>query len=123
MLIGTYQSITKMPELSNHINNKPLHKVTMSEYLGMLIVSSLKWDDHIKKMIFQLFAKIDFLRSLIKIVPTDTIEPIYNSIVQPNLNYEDAVLCKIRLHMLQTQTTRRITGSGLLQAGNPCSMT
>ncbi len=42
MLIGTYQSLAIMPEISIHINDEPLHKVTISKYLGMFIDSNLK---------------------------------------------------------------------------------
>ncbi len=43
MLIGTYQSLAKMPpEMSIHINNEPLHKVTISKFLGMFIDFNLK---------------------------------------------------------------------------------
>ncbi len=91
MLIGTYQSLAKMPEMSIHINNEPLHKVTISKYLGMFIDSNLKWDDYINNMIPKIFVKIGILRSLRNIVPTDTLIQIYNAIVQPHLDDADAV--------------------------------
>ncbi len=91
MLIGTYQSLAKMPELSIHINNGPLHKVTISKYLGMFIDSNLKWDDHINNMIPKISAKICILRALRNIIPNDTLIQIYNAIVQPHLDYGDAV--------------------------------
>ncbi len=91
MLIGTYQSLAKMPEISIHINNDPLHKVTISKYLGMFIDSNLKWDDHNNNMIPKISAKIGIFRSLRNIVPTDTLIQIYNAIVQPHLDYGDAV--------------------------------
>ncbi len=47
MLIRTYQTLAKMQEMSIHINNEPLHKVTISKYLGMFIDPNLKWDDQI----------------------------------------------------------------------------
>ncbi len=47
MLVGAYQSLAKMPEMSIHINNEPLHKVTVSKYLDRFIDSNVKWDDHI----------------------------------------------------------------------------
>ncbi len=46
ILIGTYQSLAKMPEMSIHINNEPLHKVTISKYLGMFIDSNLIPQSH-----------------------------------------------------------------------------
>ncbi len=81
MLIGTYQSLEKMPEMSIHINNEPLHKVTISTYRGMFIDSNLKWDDHINNMIPKISAKIGILRSLRNIAPNDTLMQIYNGIV------------------------------------------
>ncbi len=104
--------------MSIHINNEPLHKVTISKYLGMFIDSNLKWDDHINNMIPKCSAKIGILRSLKNIVPTDTLIQIYNAIVQPHLDYEDAVYdsasqtSKNILHKLQTRAARLITGSG-----------
>ncbi len=36
----------------------PLHKVTMSKYLGMFINFNLKWDDHINNMTPKISAKL-----------------------------------------------------------------
>ncbi len=42
MLMGTYQSLAKMPEMSIHINNEPLHNVTISKYiLACLLIPTL----------------------------------------------------------------------------------
>ncbi len=117
-----------MPEMSIHINNEPLHKVPISKYLGMFIDSNLKWDDHINKMIFKISAKIGILRSLRNIVPTDTLIQIFNAIVQPHLEYGDAVYdsasqeSKNRLQKIQTRAARLITVSVLVQAGTSCSI-
>ncbi len=91
MLIGMYQSLAKLPEMFIHINNEPLHQVTIFKYLGMFIDSNLKWDDHINNMIPKISAIIGILRSLRNIVPTDSLIQIYNAIVQPYLDYGDAV--------------------------------
>ncbi len=72
MLTGTCQILAKMPEMSIHINNEHLDKVTISKYLVMFIDSNLKWDDHITNMIPQISAKIGILRTLRNIVRTDT---------------------------------------------------
>ncbi len=77
--------------MSSHINNQPLHKVTISKYLAMFIDSNLKWDNHINNMIPKISAKIGILRSLRNIVPNDTLIQIYNAIVQPQVDYGDAV--------------------------------
>ncbi len=101
-----------------NINNEPLHKVTISKYLGIFIDSNLKWDDHINNMIPKISAKIGILRSLRNIVPNDTLIQIYNAIVQTNVDYGDTVydsaskISKNRLQKLQTRAVRLITGSG-----------
>ncbi len=118
MLIGSHRSLAKMPEMSIHINNKPLHKVPIYKYLGMLIDSNLKWNDHINNMIPKISAKIGILRSLRNIVPTDTLIQNYNAIVQPHLDYGDAVYdsasqtSKYRLRKLQNQRCKINYGFG-----------
>ncbi len=125
MLIGTYQSLAIMPEMSIHIKNEPWHKVTISKYLGMFIDSNLKWGAHnINNMIPKISAKISILRFLRNIVPTDILLQIYNAIVQPHLDYEDDVCdsasqtSKNRLQKLQTRAARLIMGSGLCTSRN-----
>ncbi len=118
MLIGTYQSLAKMSEMSIHINNEHLHYVTISKYLNMFIDSNLKWDDHINNMIPKISAKIGILRFIRNIVPNDTLIQIYNAIVQLHLDYGDAVYdsvsqtSKNRHEKLQTRDARLIMGSG-----------
>ncbi len=81
-----------------HINNEPLHKATISKYLGIFIDSNLKWDDHINNMIPK--------------------SHIYNAKVQPHLDYGDAVYdstsqtSKNRHRKLQTRAAKLISGSG-----------
>ncbi len=69
-------------------------------------------------MIPKISAKIGILRSLRNIVPNDTLIQIYNAIVQPHLDYEDAVhdsasqTSKNRPQKIQTRAARLIMGSG-----------
>ncbi len=61
MLVWTYQSLAKVPDIRIHINNESLKQVTVSKYLGMKINSNLKWDDHINVIIPKISSKIDIL--------------------------------------------------------------
>ncbi len=66
-------------------------------------------------MITKISAKIGILRSLRNIVPTDTLIQIYNAIVQPHLDYGDAVYdaaSQTSKYRLQTRAVRLIMGSG-----------
>ncbi len=37
MLIGTFHSLAKMPDICVHIDIEPLNQVTVAKYLGMFI--------------------------------------------------------------------------------------
>ncbi len=58
MLVGTYQSLAKVPDIRIHINNEPLKQVTVLKYLGMKIDSNLNWYDHINAIIPKISSKI-----------------------------------------------------------------
>ncbi len=81
MIVGTYQSLAKVPDIRIYINNEPLKQVTVSKYLGMKIDSNLKWNDHINAIIPKISSKIGILRSLRMIVPIETLKLPYNTIV------------------------------------------
>ncbi len=63
MLIGTFQALAKMPDIHVHIDNEPLNQVTVAKYLGMVIESNLKCDDHINELVPNISAKIGILRN------------------------------------------------------------
>ncbi len=75
-------------------------------------------DSHIDTMVSKISAKIGILRSLRKIVPTDTLKLLYNAVVQPHFDYADIVYDstsstnKQRLQRLQTRAARLISGTG-----------
>ncbi len=67
ILIGTFQSLTKMPDIHLHTDSKPRNQVTVAKYFGMFIDSNIKWDDNINKLVPKIMAKIGILRILRKI--------------------------------------------------------
>ncbi len=60
MLVGTYQSLDKVPNIRIRINNEPLKQINVSKYLGMNIDSNLKWDDHINAIVPKISSKLEF---------------------------------------------------------------
>ncbi len=89
--IGTYQALRNVSEIHIHINNEPLNQVSVSKYLAMFMGESLKWDHHIDSIIKKGSAKIDMLTSIHKVVPTDTLRLLYNTMVQPHFDYANVV--------------------------------
>ncbi len=57
MLIGTFQSLAKMPDSHVHIGNESFNQVTVAKF-SMFINSNLKWEDNINKLIPKISAKI-----------------------------------------------------------------
>ncbi len=57
MLIGTFQTLAKMPDIHVHIDNGPLNQVTVAIYLGIFIDSNHKCVDHINKLIPKIFCQ------------------------------------------------------------------
>ena len=99
----------------------------MAKYLGMYIDANLKWDEHINIMIPKMSSKIGILRSLRKIVPTDTLMQLYNAIVQLHFDYGDliynsaSITIKTRLQKLQIWAARLISGSSSSENRNAMS--
>ncbi len=121
MLVGTYQSLAKVPDIRIHINNEPLKQVTVSKYLGTKIDSNLKWDDHMNAIISKVLSKFGILRSLRKTVPIEILKPLYNAIVQPHFDYSDIVydsISKTNMDRLQTHQTRACR---LIIRSEPCT--
>ncbi len=85
MLLGTYQTLRKIPSPQIHINNEPLRQVSVVKYLGIYIDENLHWDHHIDTLVKKISSKIGILRSLRNIVPIDTLKLMYNAIVLPTL--------------------------------------
>jgi len=117
MLIGTSQSLSKVPDLNIKIGNENIIRVETAKYLGMSIDQNLRWTTHIENMIRKISSKIGILRRLKVIVPSKTLKLLYNAIIQPQFDYVDVVydsttqMCKDRLQRLQTRAARILTGT------------
>ncbi len=59
LLIVTFQSLAKMPDINVYNYNEPLNEVTVAKYLAidMFIDSNPKWDDHINKLLSNVWLK------------------------------------------------------------------
>ncbi len=115
---GTLVLQQLVPDIHVHIDNEPLNQVTVAKYLGMFIDLNLKWDNHINKLIPNISATIETLRTLKKIVPIHTLKQLYTAIIQPYFDYDGDMVYdsasgtnKTRLQKLQTRAARLIPGS------------
>ncbi len=125
MLIGTHQALQQMLDIRVHIDNVPLKRVSVANYIGMFIDENLKWNVHIDNIIPKVSAKIVMLRSLRKKILTATLKLLYTAIVLLDFDYADVVYdsasetSKSRFQNLQTRAAKLISCSGPRANRNP----
>ena len=73
------------------LNNETLNQVAHTPYLGIIVDSSLKWNAHVMKVCKKVSSKLALLNRLRKFIDKNTLLSIYNSIIQPNIDYAISV--------------------------------
>ena len=73
--------------LNIFLNNETLNQVTDTPYLGITVDNSLKWNSHVMKLCKKVSSKLALLNRLRKFIDKNTLLTIYNSIIQPNIDY------------------------------------
>ena len=91
MLSAPEHSLNRLNEQEKSINislnDKPLNQVTDTPYLGITVDSSLKWNVHVMNLCKKVSSKLALLNRLRKFIDKKTLLSIYNSIIQPNIDY------------------------------------
>ena len=73
------------------LNNETLSQVTHTPYLGITVDSALNWNSHVMKLCKKVSSKLALLNRLRKFIDKHTLLSIYNSIIQPNIDYAISV--------------------------------
>ena len=103
--------------LNTKLNDEYLSQVSNAPYLGMLMDSSLKWNDHVLKLCKRISGKLALLSRLRKFIDKDTLLLLYNNIIQPNIDYAISVwgytssLNRAMVTRLQHRAARIICGN------------
>ncbi len=103
--------------LNLHVNGNAIECVQTGTYIGVHPDSNLKWNHHIAHLCKKISPKVGLLGRLKKILPTQYVELIYKSIVQPHIDYcitvwgnaDNKYLDKVQ--GLQNRAARIITGN------------
>jgi hypothetical protein len=75
------------PVLDITIDNCQIEQVKTMTYLGMEIDEALSWDSHVTKLCRKLGFKVSKLARLSKSLPKEILIKIYNSMIQPCIDY------------------------------------
>ena len=68
------------------VNDTPIQRVRHVNFLGVLIDDKIKWNEHIGVICNRLSRNVGVLNK-IKSLPRDVLVMLYNTLIQPHLNY------------------------------------
>ena len=118
MLVGSRQRVaTLTQELDLSINGISLKRVNSSKCLGVEIDEFLTWDAHISSVSKKVSSGIGVIKKIKPFVPSSNLISVYQSIVEPYLDYCSVVWDDIsdqltdKLQILQNRAARVITGA------------
>ena len=99
-------------------NNKPVQQISSQKHLGLILDTSLTFDDHIRAVTSKVSKSIGLLRKLNNHLPRSSLITIYKSFVRPHLDYGDVIFDKAhnnsfqqRLESFQYKASLAITGA------------
>ena len=110
-----------VPTLKLLINDNPIEQVINFNFLGITIDQNITWSDHITKISIKVARVIGILSKLKHIFPCNILRTIYNSLIQPHLNYGLYLwgFSPKRLIILQKKAVRTISLSRYLSHSTP----
>ncbi len=116
MLFSSNPHVNKS-QLCLNVGTSDIDCLPSARYLGIYPDSNLRWEEHISKLCNTISPKIGLLHRLKKILPTDHVEMVYRSIVQPHIDYcitlwgyaANKYIKKVQ--SLQNRAARIITGN------------
>ena len=116
MQMGTYQRLCNETNLELYVNDESLMEIADTSYLGLTLDEHLSWAKYILILSNKLAQKVAILRRLMSKVPSYMLQTIYNTIIQPHIDYcisvwgyaPDVHISKIQ--RLQNRAARVITG-------------
>jgi len=77
----------KLPDTCIKLNNVTISRVYQTKFLGVLIQSNLKWNEHISSIANKISKVIRIINKIKHTLSTDHLKLRYQSLIQPYLNY------------------------------------
>ena len=90
MLVGRHYQVHDT-SISININDVPLEQVNVAKYLGVLVDSSLSWDNQCDNLCSRIAGKIAVLCRLRSFVKPNTLKLLYEKTIQPVIDYACSV--------------------------------
>ncbi len=118
MILSTHQSRAPLTNctLNLKVEDKHIKQLNKAKLLG-IIEESLTWDKHIYKMCNKISKKLGLLKRLKKVIPSNTLIMLFNSLVLPHFDSANVVwgtVCGTQIkyvYKLQKRAARILTGT------------
>ena len=109
----------KLPPYQNEIKieNNIIERTNDIKFLGVIVDSTLTWENHLKFKCSQILKSLNAISRLKNQIPSSILKTLYNSLILPHLSYAISVWGNTtnrqfkRLQLLQKRSIRLITKS------------
>ncbi len=90
-VIGGKQRLSRLNSIELTIKEELIDQVDKFKYLGIIINESLDWSDHIDYVQSKVAKRLGLLKRLKHLLPRQSRELVYKTVIQPVLEYGDIV--------------------------------
>ena len=91
MLLGTHQRLAKVNDFCVSANSATIGRVYQFKYLGLVLDTTLSWNDHIDHISSKISSCLGMLWKARKVIPRDACITLYNAMILPIFDYCSAV--------------------------------
>ena len=112
-----FGTLSKNWNVTIKLNDKIVHKVTSTKFLGVTIDSNLSWSDHIHSICNKISRSVGILSKLKYYIPGNILRCLYQTLILPHLSYCCSVWSSAtkttlnKLIVLQKKAIRHITNA------------
>ena len=91
MIIAGRQRLARVEEIELLVNEDTMEQTDSFKYLGIKLNQKMKWSDHIDYIQSKVAKRLGLLKSVKHFLPVRSREIMYNTTIQPILDYGDIV--------------------------------
>ena len=91
MLLGTHRRLAKVNDFCVSANSATIGRVYQFKYLGLVLDTTLSWNDHIDHISSKISYRLGMLRKARNVIPRDACITLYNAMILPLFDYCSAV--------------------------------
>ena len=91
LLFGSKQRLKSFNSISVKVNNQLLGRVNSLNYLGVIFIEDLSWNDHIENIISKISQRLGLLKRIKDLLPIHSRLTLFNCLVLPSFDYGDVI--------------------------------